>query len=200
MIVASVSCIYGLGSPSEYEEQLVHRARRARSTRASELLRALVDIQYRRNDMVLGRGRFRARGDVVEVQPAYSETAYRVSLFGDEVESITHFDPLSGEVYAREDEITIYPATHYVTTPPTIERAHRGDPRGARAGGSRSSRSEGKLLEAHRLRQRTEYDLEMMQRARLLQRHRELLARCSTAARPGRRRSRCSTTSRATSS
>ena len=74
----------------------------------------------------MGRGRFRARGDVVEVQPAYAETAYRISLFGDDVESITHFDPLSGEVYAREDEITIYPATHYVATPPTIERAAMG--------------------------------------------------------------------------
>ena len=135
---------------------------RARAIPRDKLLRALVDIQYRRNDMVLERGRFRARGDVVEVQPAYSETAYRISLFGDEVESITHFDPLSGEVYAREDEITIYPATHYVTTPPTIERA-------AAAIREELERhvamfeEEGKLLEAHRLRQRTEYDLEMMQ-------------------------------------
>jgi excinuclease ABC subunit B len=161
VIVASVSCIYGLGSPSEYEEQLV-TVRMGESHPRDKLLRALVDIQYRRNDMVLGRGRFRARGDVVEVQPAYSETAYRVSLFGDEVESITHFDPLSGEVYAREDEITIYPATHYVTTPPTIERA-AAVIREELERHVAEFEEEGKLLEAHRLRQRTEYDLEMMQ-------------------------------------
>jgi excinuclease ABC subunit B len=161
VIVASVSCIYGLGSPSEYEEQLV-TVRMGESHPRDKLLRALVDIQYRRNDMVLGRGRFRARGDVVEVQPAYSETAYRVSLFGDEVESITHFDPLSGEVYAREDEITLYPATHYVTTPPTIERA-AAVIREELERHVAEFEEEGKLLEAHRLRQRTEYDLEMMQ-------------------------------------
>ena len=123
VIVATVSCIYGLGSPSEYEEQLV-TVRTGESYPRDKLLRALVDIQYRRNDMALERGRFRVRGDVVEVQPAYAETAYRVSLFGDEVESITHFDPLTGEVYAREDELTIYPAKHFVTTPPD-DRARR---------------------------------------------------------------------------
>ena len=161
VIVASVSCIYGLGSPSEYEEQLVTVVR-GESYSRDKLLRALVDIQYRRNDTLLGRGRFRARGDVVEVQPAYSETAYRVSLFGDEIESITHFDPLTGEVYAREDEVTIYPATHYVTTPPTIERAG-ATIREELERHVAMFEEEGKLLEAHRLRQRTEYDLEMMQ-------------------------------------
>ncbi len=161
VIVASVSCIYGLGSPSEYEEQLVV-VQTGESYPRDRLLRALVDIQYRRNDTVLGRGRFRARGDVVEVQPAYSETAYRISLFGDEVESVTHFDPLSGEVYAREDEITIYPATHYVTTPPTIERAGAVI-REELERHVAEFEEQGKLLEAHRLRQRTEYDLEMMQ-------------------------------------
>src|SRR6478609_1899002 len=124
-----------------------------------KLLRALVDIQYRRNDLVLGRGRFRARGDVVEVQPAYSETAYRVSLFGDEVESITHFDPLTGEVLERIDDLMLYPATHYVTSPPSLERAVE------EIGVEMEERvamfeEQGKLLEAHRLRQRTEYDLE----------------------------------------
>ncbi|HEY1479552.1 MAG TPA: DEAD/DEAH box helicase family protein, partial [Gaiellales bacterium] len=93
VIVASVSCIYGLGSPAEYQEQLVHLQVGAEYSR-EKILRGLVDIQYRRNDVVLDRARFRARGDVIEVQPAYSETAYRISLFGDEIESITHFDPI----------------------------------------------------------------------------------------------------------
>ena len=87
------------------------------------MLRKLIDIQYARNDTALGRGRFRVKGDVIEVQPAYSESAYRISLFGDEVETITHFDPLTGEIYARLDHLAIFPATQYVTSKPTIERA-----------------------------------------------------------------------------
>ena len=87
------------------------------------MLRKLIDIQYVRNDTLLGRGRFRVKGDVVEVQPAYTETAYRISFFGDEVEQISHFDPLTGEVLSRYDTITIFPATQYVTSKPTIERA-----------------------------------------------------------------------------
>ena len=160
LIVASVSCIYGLGSPDEYEEQVVN-VRVGEELPRETLLRALVNIQYQRNDMILGRGRFRARGDVVEVQPAYSETAYRISLFGDEVEQITHFDPLSGEIFGRADELAVYPATHYVTTPPTLERAvvEIGEEMEERV---RLFEQQGKLLEAHRLRQRTEYDVEMM--------------------------------------
>ncbi len=160
VIVASVSCIYGLGSPRDYEEQLVVM-RVGDEYPRDRLLRDLVDVQYRRNDVVLGRGKFRARGDVIEVQPAYSETAYRVSLFGDEIEAITHFDPLTGEVLAREDVITIYPATHYVTTPPTIERAVEEMKVELERVVGRFE-SDGKLLEAHRIRQRTEYDMEMM--------------------------------------
>jgi excinuclease ABC subunit B len=114
-----------------------------------------------RNDTVLGRGRFRVKGDVVEIQPANQETAYRVSFFGDEVEQITHFDPLSGEIYAKLDNLAIWPATEYVTSQPTIERAvdeirHELEQR------LRELESENKMLEAHRLRQRTEYDLEML--------------------------------------
>ena len=125
------------------------------------MLRKLIDIQYVRNDTLLGRGRFRVKGDVIEIQPAYSETAYRVSMFGDEVEQITHFDPLTGEVFAKLDTITVFPATQYVTSKPTIERAqdeikHELE----RAGGA--VREPGPMLEAHRIRQRTEYDLEMM--------------------------------------
>ena len=160
IIVASVSCIYGLGSPAEYEQQLVQLTVGGKFGR-EQLLRDLISIQYSRNDVVLGRGRFRARGDVVEVQPAYSETAYRVSLFGDEVESITHFDPLTGEVFGRLDDLMLYPATHYVTSPPSLERAVEEiavemEERVA------LYEEQNKLLEAHRLRQRTEYDLEMM--------------------------------------
>ncbi len=160
IIVASVSCIYGLGSPAEYEQQLV-QLRVGEEFPRDQLLRALVNVHFQRNDMVLSRGKFRAKGDVIEIQPAYAETAFRISLFGDEVEQITHFDPLSGEIYGREDELTIYPATHYVTTPPTLERAvvEIADEMEERV---RLFEEAGKLLEAHRLRQRTEYDVEMM--------------------------------------
>src|SRR4029079_4044243 len=160
VIVASVSCIYGLGSPEEYEARLVSLAVGEEHNR-DELLRKLVDTQYVRNDTLLGRGRFRVKGDVVEVQPASSETAYRISLFGDEVEQITHFDPLTGEVYAKLDNLTIFPATQYVTSKPTIEAAMDGL-RAELDGQVRLFESEGKMLEAHRIRQRTEYDMEMM--------------------------------------
>ena len=125
------------------------------------MLRKLVDIQYARNDSFLGRGRFRVRGDVVEVQPAHMESAYRVSFFGDEVEQITHFDPLSGEIYARLEHLAIFPATQYVTSP-TIERAV-GEIQHELEEQVKLFESQGKLLEAHRIRQRTEYDLEMLQ-------------------------------------
>ena len=160
IIVASVSAIYGLGSPEEYEQRVVLLAV-GEETDRDLMLRKLIDIQYARNDTALGRGRFRVKGDVIEVQPAYSESAYRISLFGDEVETITHFDPLTGEVYARLDHLAVFPATQYVTSKPTIERAvveirHELEER------LEELEAEGKQLEAHRLRQRTEYDVEMM--------------------------------------
>ncbi|MDQ3992269.1 MAG: DEAD/DEAH box helicase family protein, partial [Actinomycetota bacterium] len=160
VVVASVSCIYGLGSPEEYEKKLVALTV-GEETDRDVMLRKLIDIQYVRNDTLLGRGRFRVKGDVIEIQPAYSETAYRVSMFGDEVEQISHFDPLTGEVYAKLDQITVFPATQYVTSKPTIERAldeikHELEQQVA------FFESEGRMLEAHRIRQRTEYDLEMM--------------------------------------
>jgi excinuclease ABC subunit B len=160
VIVASVSCIYGLGSPVEYEEKTVLLGVGMEIDR-DVMLRKLVDIQYSRNDSFLGRGRFRVRGDVVEVQPAHMESAYRISLFGDEVESITHFDPLSGEVYSRLEHLAIFPATQYVTSRETIERSldeirHELEEQVKLFG------SQGKLLEAHRIRQRTEYDMEML--------------------------------------
>jgi excinuclease ABC subunit B len=160
IVVASVSCIYGLGSPDEYKERVVYVEVGEEQDR-DLMLRKLIDIQYVRNDTLLGRGRFRVKGDVVEVQPAYSETAYRISFFGDEVEAITHFDPLTGEVLSKYDQITIFPATQYVTSKPTIERA-AVEIRHELEEQVKKFESEGKMLEAHRIRQRTEYDLEMM--------------------------------------
>jgi excinuclease ABC subunit B len=161
IVVASVSCIYGLGSPDEYKERVVFVDVGEEQDR-DLMLRKLIDIQYVRNDTLLGRGKFRVKGDVVEVQPAYSETAYRISFFGDLVEAITHFDPLTGEVLSKYDQITIFPATQYVTSKPTIERAVV-EIRHELSEQVKQFEAEGKMLEAHRIRQRTEYDLEMMQ-------------------------------------
>ena len=144
----------------EYEKRLLNLSVGEEHDR-DELLRKLIDTQYVRNDTLLGRGRFRVKGDVIEVQPASAETAYRISLYGDEVEQITHFDPLTGEVYAKLDTLTIFPATQYVTSKPTIEAA-MGGLRGELDAQVRQFEAEGKLLEAHRIRQRTEYDMEMM--------------------------------------
>jgi excinuclease ABC subunit B len=160
IVVASVSCIYGLGSPEEWRDRMIWLELNEEHDR-DLFLRKLIDSQYVRNDTVLGRGRFRVKGDVVEIQPANQETAYRISFFGDEVEQITHFDPLSGEVFAKLDNLAIWPATEYVTSQPTIERAvdeirHELEER------LKELEAENKLLEAHRLRQRTEYDLEML--------------------------------------
>jgi excinuclease ABC subunit B len=160
IVVASVSCIYGLGSPEEWRDRMIYLEIGTEHDR-DLVLRKLIDSQYVRNDTVLGRGRFRVKGDIVEIQPANQETAYRLSFFGNEVEQITHFDPLTGEVYAKLDNIAIWPATEYVTSTPTIERAvseirHELEQR------LRELEAENKMLEAHRLRQRTEYDLEMM--------------------------------------
>jgi excinuclease ABC subunit B len=160
VIVASVSCIYGLGSPVEYEEKTVLVGVGMEIDR-DVMLRKLVDIQYSRNDSFLGRGRFRVRGDVVEIQPAHMESAYRISLFGDEVEQITHFDPLTGEVYDRLQHLAVFPATQYVTSRETIERSVH-EIRHELEEQVKLFESQGKLLEAHRLRQRTEYDVEML--------------------------------------
>jgi len=161
IIVASVSCIYGLGSPEEYEKRVVF-LNVGEETDRDLVLRKLIDIQYARNDTLLGRGRFRVKGDVLEIQPAHAETAYRISFFGDEVEQITHFDPLTGEVLSRLENITVFPATQYVTSKPTIERA-LGEIRHELEQQVKHFESKGMMLEAHRIRQRTEYDLEMMQ-------------------------------------
>src|ERR671935_79693 len=160
VVVASVSCIYGLGSPEEWRERVIILEVGEEHDR-DLMLRKLIDSQYVRNDTMLGRGRFRVKGDVVEVQPANQETAYRISFFGDEVEHVTHFDPLTGEILAKLDNIAIWPATEYVTSKPTIERAV-GEIRHELEERVKELEIDGKMLESHRLRQRTEYDLEML--------------------------------------
>jgi excinuclease ABC subunit B len=161
IVVASVSCIYGLGSPEEYSGRLlVVRVGDAIDQR--EVLRRLVDLQYERNDANLVRGKFRVRGDVIEVHPAYDETAVRVELFGDDVEAITVVDPLTGEKVADLEELVVFPNTHYATSDERLAVAIRrieSELQGRLA----HFEAEGKLLEAQRLRMRTEYDLEMLQ-------------------------------------
>jgi excinuclease ABC subunit B len=160
VVVASVSCIYGIGSPEEWADRLL-LLEVGQTHDRDEVLRKLIDSQYVRNDTVLGRGRFRVKGDIVEVQPASAETAYRVSFFGDEVEQVTHFDPLTGEVLSKLDNLAIWPATEYVTSKPSIERAV-DEIRAELEQQVARFESEGRMLEAHRIRQRTEYDMEMM--------------------------------------
>jgi excinuclease ABC subunit B len=160
IVVASVSCIYGLGSPQKYNAQ-VTLLKRGEMADRDEILRKLVDNQYTRNDQALGRGTFRVRGETLEVFPAYAETAYRAVFFGDEIEALQHFDPLTGEVFAELEHAGIWPATHYATDRPTIERAvvEIRDEMEARCA---ELEQQGKLLESHRLRQRTQFDMEMM--------------------------------------
>src|SRR5437763_2586157 len=161
LIVASVSCIYGLGSPQTYDENL-QTLRKGEMVDRDRLLRKLVSIQYTRNDTALARGTFRVRGETLEVFPAYAETAYRVVLFGDEVELLQEFDPLTGEVLQDDIEhVGIWPASHYNVREGMIEDAV------AEIGRELNERcaeleSHGKLLESHRLRQRTQYDMEML--------------------------------------
>ncbi len=161
LIVASVSAIFGLGSPETYELNTITLVRGDEFNR-DELLRKLVSIQYTRNDTALSRGTFRVRGETLEVFPAYEEQAYRVAFFGDEVERIQRFDPLTGELLLDDMEhLGIWPATHYNTREGTMERMVAG------IGQELNDRTaeleaEGKLLESHRLRQRTQYDMEML--------------------------------------
>ncbi len=160
IVVASVSCIYGLGSPEEYKGRiLVLKVGETHDQRG--LLRRLVDLQYERNDANLVRGRFRVRGDTIEVHPAYEETAVRIELFGDEVERITRFDALTGELLGELEELAVFPATHYVAGDESMRRAIESIEAelGERLG---ELERQGKLLEAQRLRMRTEHDLEML--------------------------------------
>jgi excinuclease ABC subunit B len=160
VVVASVSCIYGLGSPEKYDAQM-QLLKKGEMVDRDAILRKLVDIQYSRNDANLARGSFRVRGETLEVFPAYAETAYRAVFFGDEIEAIQHFDPLTGEVFGELEHVGIWPATHYATDRPTIERSvvEIRDELEARCA---ELEREGKLLESHRLRQRTQFDMEML--------------------------------------
>nr|WP_220185983.1 excinuclease ABC subunit UvrB [Paenactinomyces guangxiensis] len=161
IIVASVSCIYGLGSPAEYRD-LVLSLRVGMERDRNEVLRKLVDIQYQRNDMNFTRGTFRVRGDVVEIFPvSRSEQAVRVEFFGDEIERIREIDVLTGEILGEREHVAVFPASHYVTSAQVMERALR-DIEAELEERLAELRSQGKLLEAQRLEQRTRYDMEMM--------------------------------------
>jgi excinuclease ABC subunit B len=160
IIVASVSCIYGIGSPQVYNEKMQLFKVGAVLDR-DEVLRKLVKMQYQRNDSTLGRGTFRVRGEVLEIMPSYAESAYRISLFGDEIEAVQHFDPLSGEILDEIDHVSVWPASHYVTKDETLERAVE-EIRAELNARTAELEGEGKQLEAHRLRQRTAYDIEML--------------------------------------
>ena len=161
LIVASVSCIYGLGDPQDYFD-LVAQVKVGEIRNRSRLARQLVDMQYERNDMDLARAKFRIRGDTLELVPAYQEAAVRVQFFGDEVERIVQLDPLTGEVLADLPEVSIYPANHFVTSKEKVERAIE-DIKVELAGQLAKLRENGKVLEAARLESRTHYDLEMLQ-------------------------------------
>jgi excinuclease ABC subunit B len=161
VIVASVSCIFGIGSPETYDQNM-QLLRKGDFLDRDELLRKLVRMQYSRNDTALGRGTFRVRGDTLEVFPAYAETAFRASLFGDEVERLQHFDPLTGELIVDDlEHVAIWPATHYNVKEGTMERAVEEIGRELNQRCAQLE-AEGKLLESHRLRQRTQYDMEML--------------------------------------
>ena len=160
IVVASVSCIFGLGSPEKYD-RLMLMLKRGEMTDRDAVLRKLVDIQYSRNDAALGRGSFRVRGETLEVFPAYAETAYRAVFFGDEIETLQEFDPLTGELLKELNYAAVWPATHYATDQATIERAV-GEIRDELEARTKELEEQGKLLESHRLRQRTQFDMEML--------------------------------------
>ncbi|MBQ0017842.1 MAG: excinuclease ABC subunit UvrB [Clostridiales bacterium] len=160
IVVASVSCIYGLGSPSSYRNQLIS-LRPGMEMDRMQLMRGLVDIQYTRNDLDFQRGSFRARGDIIDIYPAGGESAVRVELFGDEIESIKEINPVTGEVTGIRSHISIFPASHYITTKDNMLKAVESI-RAELSDRLRWFRDNGKLLEAQRLEQRTNYDIEMM--------------------------------------
>jgi len=160
IVVATVSCIYGLGTPQEYVDQCV-RLRVGDVIDRDTLLRQFVDVQYTRNDLAFTRGTFRVRGDTVEVFPVYEELAVRIEMFGDEVERLYYLHPMTGEVVKETDALMVFPATHYVAGPERMERAIRGIEAELEERLAELDK-QGKLLEAQRLRMRTAYDIEMM--------------------------------------
>lgn len=160
IVVATVSCIYGLGTPQEYIDRMIH-LKRGDEIERNVLLRRFVDVQYKRNDMSFERGNFRVRGDTIEIIPVYEELAIRIELFGDEIERITHLHPLTGEIIDEVQEIFIFPATHYSAGPETMKRAISEIEAELDMRLKELERSN-KLLEAQRLRMRTTFDIEMM--------------------------------------
>jgi excinuclease ABC subunit B len=161
IVVATVSCIYGLGTPQEYVDRMV-RLRVGDEIERNALLRKFVDVQYKRNDMAFERGTFRVRGDTIEIIPMYEELAIRIEMFGDEIEKISTLHPLTGEIIADEQEMYIFPATHYAAGPETMKRAI-GDIQDELQVQLNLLEKQGKLLEAQRLRMRTTFDIEMME-------------------------------------
>ena len=160
IVVATVSCIYGLGTPQEYVDRMI-RLRVGDSIDRNQLLRKFVDIQYKRNDMAFERGTFRVRGDTIEIIPMYEEHALRIEMFGDEIEKIMTLHPLTGEIIRDESEMYVFPATHYAAGPETMERAISAIEKEMEMRVDEFERS-GKLLEAQRIRMRTTFDIEMM--------------------------------------
>ena len=160
VVVATVSCIYGLGTPQEYIDRMI-QVRVGDSIDRNVLLRRFVDIQYKRNDMAFERGTFRVRGDTVEIIPVYEELAIRIEMFGDEIERLTTLHPLTGEIVSEVNEVFIFPATHYSAGPDTMKRAISAieDELAVRL---KEFEKQNKLLEAQRLRMRTQFDIEMM--------------------------------------
>ena len=160
VVVASVSCIYGLGAPEVYEQQMLYLHKGSEIAR-DHIVRRLVDLHYQRNDSNLTRGRFRVRGDTLELHPAYEEAVLRLEMFGDEIERLTWIDPVTGEVIGQPDGLRIYPASHYTASETTMQRAIKTI-EAELAERLAVLEAENKLLEAQRLRMRTNYDLEMM--------------------------------------
>jgi len=163
LIVASVSCIFGLGAPEEYANTVVN-LKRGMQVRRDRVLRQLIDIQYDRNDMTLTRGTFRVRGDTLEIFPAYEEIAVRIEFFGDEIDRIVDVDPLTGEILAHREDVGIYPAKHFVTNADKLKIAIK-DIEQELEERLKELNDQGRILEAARLKQRTGFDLEMMQEA-----------------------------------
>ncbi len=161
IVVATVSCIYGLGTPQEYVDRMV-RLRVGDEIERNSLLRRFVDVQYKRNDMAFERGTFRVRGDTIEIIPMYEELAIRIEMFGDEIEKLSTLHPLTGEIIRDEEEIFVFPATHYAAGPETMKRAI-GDIQDELQVQLNLFEKQGKLLEAQRLRMRTTFDIEMME-------------------------------------
>ena len=161
IVVATVSCIYGLGTPQEYIDRMLH-IKVGDEIERNALLRKFVDVQYKRNDIAFERGTFRVRGDTIEIIPMYEELAIRIEMFGDEIEKIMTLHPLTGEIIRDESEVHIFPATHYAASPETMKRAI-GDIQDELQIQLNLLEKQGKLLEAQRLRMRTTFDIEMME-------------------------------------